>query len=89
MEKFLCIDKSWWRNDGVVRVISAISPKVGSTDQMIDYNGNSVKGTWNYLGELDNTDHIEVCGMKYDRGEGNRTKCILMVVEMLSALPTE
>lgn len=61
------IDKSWWRNDGVVSVISAISPKVGSTDQTINYNGTAVKGVWNYLGEIDNTDHVEVCLMKYDR----------------------
>lgn len=61
------IDNKWWKNDGVVSVISAISPKVGSTDQTVNYAGTAVKGEWNYLGELDNTDHIEVCAMKYDR----------------------
>lgn len=37
------IDKSWWRNDGVVSVISAINPKVGSTDKIVDYSGTAVK----------------------------------------------
>ncbi len=37
------IDKSWWRNDGVVSVISATNPKVGSTDKIVDYSGNAVK----------------------------------------------
>ncbi|KOR25172.1 lipase [Clostridium sp. L74] len=81
------IDKSWWRNDGVVSVISAANPKVGSEDQIVDYSGTAVKGTWNYLGEFDNTDHIEVCGMKYDR---NRIEQMYFnVAEMLSKLPVE
>lgn len=81
------IDKSWWRNDGVVSVISAANPKVGSADEIVDYSGNAVKGTWNYLGEFDNTDHIEVCGMKYDR---NRIEQMYFnVAEMLSKLPAE
>ncbi len=37
------IDKSWWRNDGVVSVISATNPKVGSSDQIVDYSGTAVK----------------------------------------------
>ncbi|WP_409068366.1 esterase/lipase family protein [Clostridium sp. FAM 1755] len=81
------IDKNWWRNDGVVSVISATNPKVGSADQIVDYSGTAVKGTWNYLGEFDNTDHIEVCGMKYDR---NRIEQMYFnVAEMLSKLPVE
>lgn len=61
------VDKSWWKNDGVVSVVSAMGPKAGSTDQTVSYTGAAVKGEWNYLGEFDNTDHIEVCAMKYDR----------------------
>ena len=81
------IDKSWWRNDGVVSVVSAANPKVGSEDQIVDYSGTALKGTWNYLGEFDNTDHIEVCGMKYDR---NRIEQMYFnVAEMLSKLPVE
>ncbi|MCC5437589.1 esterase/lipase family protein [Clostridium botulinum] len=81
------IDKSWWRNDGVVSVISATNPKVGSSDQIVDYSGTAVKGTWNYLGELDNTDHIEVCGMKYYRDRIEQM--YFNVAEMLSKLPVE
>ncbi|HID0769898.1 TPA: esterase/lipase family protein, partial [Clostridium botulinum] len=78
------IDKSWWRNDGVVSVISATNPKVGSSDQIVDYSGTAVKGTWNYLGEFDNTDHIEVCGMKYYRDRIEQM--YFNVAEMLSKL---
>ncbi|KEI99881.1 lipase [Clostridium botulinum A2B3 87] len=81
------IDKSWWRNDGVVSVISATNPKVGSSDQIVDYSGTAVKGTWNYLGEFDNTDHIEVCGMKYYRDRIEQM--YFNVAEMLSKLPVE
>ncbi|HBJ2608892.1 lipase [Clostridium botulinum] len=81
------IDKSWWRNDGVVSVISATNPKVGSSDQIVDYSGTAVKSTWNYLGEFDNTDHIEVCGMKYYRDRIEQM--YFNVAEMLSKLPVE
>lgn len=81
------IDSSWWRNDGVVSVISAISPKVGSTDTTVSYNGTAKKGIWNYLGEIDNTDHIEVCLMKYDRDGLEQRFYNLM--DMLQSLSTE
>lgn len=61
------IDRSWWRNDGIVSVVSAISPKVGSTDKMVNYNGKAKKGVWNYLGEINNVDHIEVVGLSHKK----------------------
>lgn len=56
------IDNSWWENDGVVSVSSAIGPTVGSTDKIINFDGIPQKGVWNYLGLINNIDHIEVVG---------------------------
>lgn len=56
------VDESWWRNDGVVSVRSAIAPHEGSTDKVVDYDGTPERGEWNYLGEIKNIDHIEIVG---------------------------
>lgn len=57
------VDKTWWRNDGLVSVVSAIGPHTGSKDKVINYNGNPVKGVWNYIGVIDNVDHLGVVGL--------------------------
>ncbi|MDT8718411.1 lipase [Clostridium sp. 19966] len=56
------VDSSWWRNDGIVSVRSAIAPHEGSTDTIVNYDPNSLpsRGVWNYMGEINNVDHIEV-----------------------------
>lgn len=61
------IDNTWWENDGVVSVNSAIYPTLNSTDQMVDYNGTPQLGVWNYLGKLNNIDHLEVVTMEDNR----------------------
>lgn len=61
------INSSWWENDGIVSLVSATSPSVGSNDQMVSYSGTAQKGKWNYLGTIDNIDHLEVVQMKYNR----------------------
>lgn len=60
------VDRSWWRNDGIVSVRSAIKPHEGSEDKIVNYNPNIApkRGLWNYLGEIKNIDHIEVVGQK-------------------------
>ncbi|NMB32691.1 MAG: lipase [Clostridium sp.] len=59
----IVIDKSWWENDGLVSVITADGPHLGSTDEIIPYNGTPEKGKWNYLGQIDNVDHIGIVGI--------------------------
>lgn len=56
------VDSSWWRNDGIVSVKSAIGPHEGSEDKIVTYDPNALpeKGVWNYMGEINNIDHIEV-----------------------------
>ncbi len=79
------VDSSWWPNDGVVSVISAISPHVGSDDKEVTYNGQAQKGVWNYMGLTNGIDHIEVVGMKR-----NREKLMPMyydLAKMLTNLP--
>lgn len=56
------IDRSWFPNDGVVNTISMNGPKFGSNDIIINYNGNAQIGRWNYMGVLNNTDHINSVG---------------------------
>lgn len=81
------IDSSWWRNDGIVSVISAISPKVDSTDKMISYNGIPKKGVWNYLGEINNIDHIQVVGLNEVKYKTYLENKYISLAKMLSALP--
>lgn len=59
-ENKVLIDKSWWENDGLVSVVSAIGPHVGSKDKVVDYDGTPEKGEWNYLGKISNIDHLQV-----------------------------
>jgi triacylglycerol esterase/lipase EstA (alpha/beta hydrolase family) len=56
------VDSSWWPNDGIVSVISAIAPHQGSKDKIVNYDPDSTpeKGVWNYMGVIDDVDHIEV-----------------------------
>ncbi|NCA67313.1 MAG: lipase [Clostridia bacterium] len=56
------IDKKWFPNDGVVNTVSQNGPKLGSKDMIVNYNGKAQSGKWNYMGLLDNTDHINSVG---------------------------
>lgn len=56
------IDESWWENDGLVSVVTADGPHLGSSDVIIPYNGTPQIGKWNYLGKLERTDHLGVIG---------------------------
>ncbi len=53
------VDSNWFRNDGVVNTISMKSP----TGQPVrNFDGTSVRGTWNYLGYYNQYDHFDVLG---------------------------
>jgi triacylglycerol lipase len=53
------IDSSWFRNDGVVNTVSMKSP---SGQPVRNFDGTSVRGTWNYLGYYNQYDHFDVIG---------------------------
>jgi triacylglycerol esterase/lipase EstA (alpha/beta hydrolase family) len=59
---YVPVDKTWWTNDGLVSLPSAMGPHIGSQDTIVNYNPNTTpqRGVWNYMGELDNTDHMQV-----------------------------
>lgn len=83
------VDSSWWRNDGIVSVRSAIAPHEGSTDEIAAYNPMVLpqKGVWNYMGEINDVDHIEVVGQNnpiYQRYLQNR---FINLAKMLNGLP--
>lgn len=55
------IDKSWWKNDGVVNTISMKGPK-GAT--ILDYTGQSVeKGIWYNKPLYNGYDHFDIIGL--------------------------
>ncbi|OGB22618.1 MAG: hypothetical protein A3I66_10970 [Burkholderiales bacterium RIFCSPLOWO2_02_FULL_57_36] len=53
------INSSWFENDGVVNKISMRSP---AGQPVRNYDGTSVRGTWNYLGYYNQYDHFDVIG---------------------------
>ena len=53
------IDSTWFANDGVVNTVSMKSP---AWQPVRNYDGNSVRGTWNYLGYYNQYDHFDVIG---------------------------
>ncbi len=57
------VDSQWFPNDGYGNTLSEIGPTTGrSTDNIVEYNGSPVVGTWNHLGTLDETDHEDIIG---------------------------
>jgi triacylglycerol esterase/lipase EstA (alpha/beta hydrolase family) len=81
----VAIDNTWWENDGVVSVNSAIYPTLNSTDQMVDYNGIPQMGAWNYLGKLNNIDHLEVVTMEENRN--SLEEQFFNLLQIVAALP--
>jgi triacylglycerol esterase/lipase EstA (alpha/beta hydrolase family) len=83
------VDSSWWRNDGIVSVRSAISPHEGSTDKVVKYNPNILpkKGVWNYMGEINDVDHIEVVGQHNPLYQKYLQNKFIDLAKMLNNLP--
>lgn len=83
------VDSSWWPNDGIVSVRSAVGPHVGSSDKIVNYNPNVItqRGAWNYMGVIKDVDHIEVVSQDnpvYQKYLQNR---FLDLAKMLNELP--
>ncbi len=57
------VDKTWWENDGIVNTNSMDGPSLNSTDTIVSYSGNPVKGIWNYMGKLSSIDHGDIIGI--------------------------
>lgn len=57
------IDKTWWKNDGVVNTCSMAGPHLGSSDVIVNYSGTLQSGRWHYMGLLESTDHMEIVGI--------------------------
>jgi triacylglycerol lipase len=51
------IDSDWFPNDGVVNTVSMRAPNGHPTR---DFDGTSVRGTWNYLGTWRGYDHFDI-----------------------------
>lgn len=59
------INSSWFSNDGVVNAISQNGPKLNSSDVIVNYNGSSQIGKWNFMGTFNGYDHLDVNGDSY------------------------
>ena len=57
------VDDGWKVNDGVVNTISMKGPFLGSTDTIVDFDGNPKPGVWNYMGVLSSIDHGDIIGI--------------------------
>ncbi|MEH6434096.1 esterase/lipase family protein [Massilia sp. DD77] len=51
------IDSDWFANDGVVNTVSMRAP---NGHPVRDFDGTSVKGSWNYLGTWRGYDHFDI-----------------------------
>jgi triacylglycerol lipase len=83
------VDNSWWRNDGIVSVRSAIGPHEGSNDIIVNYNPNTVpqRGVWNYMGEINDVDHIEVVSQDNPFYQKYLQNKFLDLAKMVNGLP--
>lgn len=90
------IDSTWWKNDGIVSVRSAIHPHSGSSDPYNEsygtasdgtyqFKADTAKGTWNYLEEIKHTDHINVVGQY--RNKTYLQEKFYHLAEMLESIP--
>jgi triacylglycerol lipase len=57
------LDQSWEENDGTVNRISMDGPKLGSMDRILPFSGRPLRGIWNYMGCLAETDHVDLLGL--------------------------
>ncbi|MFL6657356.1 MAG: esterase/lipase family protein [Massilia sp.] len=53
------VDASWFKNDGVVNTVSMRAPH---GHPVRDYDGHSVRGSWNFLGTYHGYDHFDMVG---------------------------
>jgi triacylglycerol lipase len=51
------VDSNWFANDGVVNTVSMRAP---NGHPVRDYDGQSVRGTWNFLGNYRGYDHFDI-----------------------------
>ena len=53
------VDSSWFRNDGVVNTSSMKAP-AGHPSR--NYDGTSLRGSWNFIGTYEGYDHFDILG---------------------------
>jgi len=59
------VDRTWHRNDGVVNTCSMGGP---STESILPFQGEPLRGCWNHMGILDGWDHSEILGIGPEHG---------------------
>ncbi|KAJ3093681.1 hypothetical protein HK100_006489 [Physocladia obscura] len=90
--------EDWRQNDGLVAIASSRSPSSGYSSYGINIQSSSasslassapssspVKGKYNYVGSLDNTDHLQIVGL-FDIIPGLRTNVFNNILTIISSL---
>jgi triacylglycerol lipase len=55
----VAVDASWFQNDGVVNTVSMKAP---AGHPVREYDGHSVRGSWNYIKTYRHYDHFDIIG---------------------------
>jgi triacylglycerol lipase len=90
----IIIDETWRQNDGIVNTRSMAGPTLGSTDQVIPYDGIIKPGVWNFMGVLESCDHSDILGIGSFPGENcpagydNLTEWYFSLADILGSLPS-
>jgi len=80
------VDKSWFANDGIVNTISMNAPKIGSNDEVVEYDGIPQQGIWNHMGLFMGMDHFDYLGM-FNSDFSNPRPFFRKLADYLGALP--
>ncbi|SFS70290.1 esterase/lipase family protein [Marininema halotolerans] len=59
----IVVDSKWFKNDGLSNTNSMDGPTLGSTDGIVSFHGNPQIGKWNFLGDMNSYDHLDIVGL--------------------------
>jgi len=59
----VAINSTWFPNDGLVNTNSMAGPTLNTTDVIVPYNGNPLRGQWNNFGVMNGFDHLDIIGI--------------------------
>lgn len=87
------LDSTWFGNDGIVNTRAMRAPTLGSSDQVLPWDGATEPGRWQFMGVQQHWDHFDVVGLNelWPYPESSRPKNLNRfyeaVAELLHSLP--
>ncbi|SDW98328.1 triacylglycerol lipase [Marininema mesophilum] len=58
----IVVNSQWFKNDGLANTNSMDGPSLGSTDEILPYKDKPQIGKWNFLGDMNSYDHMDIIG---------------------------